>query len=196
MPSDPTECPSPDLEHGPVTEMLHRARKGDDEAMRDLVATVYDELRVIASRQRRRGASHETLDTGALVHEAFIKLMGQSATSFVDSSHFFAVAATAMRHLIVDYSRAKHSQKRGGDATPVTLERRPIADVGPSQAVLEIDEALNRLGQHSPDLVRVVECRYFGGMTEDETAEALGVSDRTVRRRWTKARAWLHRELA
>lgn len=160
-----------------------------------LVPLVYDELRVIARRQLRRSRPGGTLDTSALVHEAFLKLSKGAQPDWNDRCHFFAVAASAMRQILVDYARGKSRLKRGGDRRRVTLDANVGAVYDEAETVLAIDRALTKLSELNPRLTRVVECRFFSGLTEAETAEALAVSDRTVRRDWTKARAWLHREL-
>ena len=176
----------------PVTAMLKRVQTGDSEALGELIPLVYGELKILASRQRRKAPSYETLNTTALVHEAFIRLTDGKNKEFNDRCHFFAAAATAMRHLAVDYARRKSAQRRGGGRPEISLDEVEVAAPETSETVLEIDEALSRLAQHNPRMAQVVECRFFGGMTEGETAAALGVTDRTVRRDWTKARAWLH----
>lgn len=176
--------------------MLERVRTGDQEALAQLVPLVYAELKTLASRQRRRGPSYETLNTTALVHEAFIKLTGSEAREFADRCHFFAAAAVAMRHLAVDYARRKRAARRGGGQVDLTVDRLELGSADQTDTVLAIDEALERLARHNGRMARVVECRFFAAMTEEETAAVLGVTDRTVRRDWTKARAWLYAELA
>jgi RNA polymerase sigma factor (TIGR02999 family) len=154
----------------------------------------YDELRRIARRQLRRLRPGQTLTTTSLVHEAFVKLV-RNPVDTVDRSHFFALAARAMRQILVDYARRRRSLKHGGDQRPLTLEEGSIPIESMAEEMLAIDRALIRLESLDERLVRVVECRFFGGMTEDETAEALGITARTVRRDWQKARAFLYREL-
>ncbi len=180
----------------PAVSSWTGSQAGDKDALRELIPVVYEELKAIASRQRSRGPAHETLDTTALVHEAFLKLTSGKTQEFNDRCHFFAVAATAMRHLIVDYARHKAAERRGGGQPEVSLDRLNVGRPDQTETVLAIDDALARLRQHSDRMVQVVECRFFGGMTEMETAIALGVTERTVRRDWTKARAWLYRDLA
>lgn len=180
----------------PVTLMLRRLRTGDREALAQLVPLVYGELKTLASRQRRKLPSHETLNTTALVHEAFIKLTGGESREFKDRCHFFAAAATAMRHLAVDYARRKRSARRGGGKADLQIDGMDIGVPDRTETVLAIDQALTRLSERDQRMARVVECRFFGGMTEEETAAVLGVTERTVRRDWTKARAWLHAELS
>lgn len=179
-----------------VTLILQRVQTGDHEALDQLIPLVYTELKTLASRQRRKAPMHETLNTTALVHEAFIKLTGGESGEFQDRCHFFAVAATAMRHLAVDYARRKSAQRRGGGAPMLPIDEVAVGDSDRTETVLAIDDALSRLAKLDDRLARVVECRFFGGMTEDETATALGVTDRTVRRDWTKAKLWLRDDLA
>jgi RNA polymerase sigma factor (TIGR02999 family) len=179
----------------PITDLLERASGGDDTALADLVPAVYDELKQIAHRQLRRLPESETLNTTALVHEAFLKLTAGTQPGWHDRCHFFAVAARAMRQLAVDYARKRMAEKRGGGRQQVPLEAVPVAAAGEPDVVLAIDDALEKLTDLDPRLARVVECRFFGGLTEPETATALSVTERTVRRDWVKARAWLYREL-
>ena len=157
-------------------------------------ASAYDELRRVAHRQLRRLRPGQTLTTTALVHEAFVKLVPGSKAA-VDRTHFFALAARAMRQILVDYARARGARKRGGGQRPTTLDEAALTVETLSEEMLGIDTALHRLESVDERLARVVECRFFGGMTEDEVAEALGVTARTVRRAGRKARAFLFREL-
>ena len=180
----------------PVTLILKRVQTGDQEALDQLIPLVYTELKTLASRQRRKAPMHDTLNTTALLHEAFIKLTGGESREFKDRCHFFAVAATAMRHLAVDYSRKKAALRRGGGGQILPLHEVQVGALDHTDTVLAIDDALTRLARLDGRLARVVECRFFGGMTEEETAAALGVTDRTVRRDWTKARLWLHEDLS
>lgn len=179
-----------------VTLILRRVQTGDRDALDQLVPLVYGELKALASRQRRKAPMHDTLNTTALVHEAFIKLTGGESGEFKDRVHFFAVAATAMRHLAVDYARRKGALRRGAGALMLPIDEVAVGQRDQTETVLAIDDALTRLARHDVRLARVVECRFFGGMTEDETAAALGVTDRTVRRDWTKAKLWLREDLS
>lgn len=179
-----------------VTLLLGRVRAGERQALSELIPLVYDELKVLAHGQLRKVASSETLNTTALVHEAYAKLAGQAHPEWADRCHFLGVAATAMRHVAVDYARAKRTAKRGGGRSVVTLDGAHVAGDQGSETVLAIDEALEGLSSVSERLARVVECRFFGGLTDAETATALGVTERTVRRDWKKARAWLYRALS
>lgn len=161
-----------------------------------LMPLVYEHLRQIARRQRRvRGG--ETLNTTALVHEAYLKLADQSRVSWSDRAHFLALASVAMRHVLVDHAKARLTQKRGGALQRVvTLENALVADDEQPEALLEINDALDRLATVDARLARVVECRFFGGLSEDETGEALGITTRTVQRDWVKARMLLRRALS
>lgn len=160
-----------------------------------LVPLVYDRMQRIARRQLARSARGQTLDTVALVHETYVQLSDETGVAWQDRSHFYAVCARAMRRIVVDHIRRHAARKRGGGSPAVTLEADLLGDRGPSEVALAVDEALGRLGSFNPRLVQVVECRFFAGMTEEETASALGASLRTVQREWTRARAWLRQEL-
>jgi RNA polymerase sigma factor (TIGR02999 family) len=185
-----------------LTSLLGEVRRGDPHAPGRLFTVVYDKLREIARIQRRRQPSAETLNTTALVHEAFLKLFGGGARDFKDRAHFMAVAATAMRQILIGHARQKSALKRGAGEPTATLEeveRALLSEAGfaapTADALLALDAALERLTQHSERQSRIVECRFFGGMSIEETAEALGVSPATVKRDWSMAQAWLHREL-
>ncbi len=156
---------------------------------------MYDELRRIAHRQIGRERPGHTLDTTALVHEVYLKLVDQTRVQWADRSHFFAVATQAMRRILVDYARKYCSDKRGGGAIRVSLDDANPAVEDRAELLLAVDEALSELGKLDERLSRVVECRFFGGLTEEETAEVLGVTARTVRRDWSKAKGWLHHVL-
>jgi RNA polymerase sigma factor (TIGR02999 family) len=168
-----------------------------------LFTAVYAELRALARAQRRRGPSQETLDTTALVHEAYLKLAGQDDPCWRDRAHFCAVAATAMRHILIDRARSAAAAKRGGGRTALSLaEIRDVigrgrrgAPVGDPELLILLDEALARLRASSPRHVRIVECRFFAGMTLRDTATALGVSVATVKRGWSIAQSWLYRDI-
>ncbi|HIG76142.1 MAG TPA: sigma-70 family RNA polymerase sigma factor [Bacteroidetes bacterium] len=182
--------PSPE-----VTHLLHAHRDGQPGAMDQLLPLVYAELRRIASRHLGGGRGPETLQTTALVHEAYLRLAGSPA-DVADRAHFFAVASTAMRHVLVDYARRRHALKRGGGAHATTLSGKALALDARADEVLALDDALGRLAVLDERLAKVVEMRFFGGMDVEEVAQALGVSDRTVKRDWRKARAFLEVELA
>ena len=178
-----------------VTELLARARDGSGDAMDRLMPLVYDELRAIAHRQLRGERTQHTLSTTALVHEAYLKLVDQRRVNWQDRTHFFAVAARVMRRVLVDYARRRGAKKREGVRMEIPIEDAMIAIEDQADMLLELDEALTRLSERDERLARVVELRFFAGLTEDETAEVLGVSPRTVRYDWIKAKGWLYREL-
>ena len=182
--------------------LLDGVRRGDKSAMGRLFAIAYDKLREVARIQRRRQPDAETLNTTALVHEAFIKLFGSQSSDFNDRAHFMAVAATAMRQILIGHARRKSAAKRGDGQAPTSfedVEQALVSEAGlispTADALLALDEALDRLRQRSERQSRIVECRFFGGMSIDETAVALGISPATVKRDWTMAQAWLHREI-
>jgi RNA polymerase sigma factor (TIGR02999 family) len=184
-----------ELDDTQVTQLLERLRSGDRAALDALLPLVYDELRRIARGQRQRLGNSLTVNTTALVHEAYLKLVKDRARSYSDRSHFFAVAATAMRQLLIDEAKRHAAKKRGSGRRPISLDSVDVGIEGQAESLLELDRALDKLGQLSPRLLRVVECRFFGGLTETETAAALAITDRTVRRDWAKARAWLAVEM-
>jgi RNA polymerase sigma factor (TIGR02999 family) len=176
-------------------DVLSELRSRKHSALEQLVPLVYDELRVIAHRQLASQARGGTLSTTALVHEAYLKLVDQSHADWRDRAHFLAVASLAMRHVLVDRAKARSTLKRGGERRRITLDDAHIAVDDQPDALLQLDEAMTRLAELQPRLARVVECRFFGGLTEEEIAEALGVTVRTVQRDWAKARMLLQRDL-
>jgi len=179
-----------------VTELLHRVGEGDPSASALVFPLVYDQLKRIASRQLSREASGHSLSTTGLVHEAYLKLVDQRRSHVRDRAHFFAVAATAMRRILVDHARRHGAAKRGSHPQRVPLETVDgMAAEDRADLLVALDEALVRLESLDPRQARVVECRFFGGLTEEETATALGTSVRTVKRDWVKARAWLYESL-
>jgi RNA polymerase sigma factor (TIGR02999 family) len=182
-------------ESTPATDVLTELRSEGGESLDRLLPLVYQELRAMAHRQlaaRGRGA---TLQTTALVHEAYLKLVDQSRADWRDRAHFMAVASIAMRHVLVDRAKARVALKRGGGFQRITFDEQEFGADDQPEALLQLDEALERLGEVGPRLVRVVECRFFGGLSEDEIAEALGLTVRTVQRDWAKARMMLRRAL-
>lgn len=181
---------------GTVTEILKQARDGDRAALDQLYALLYDELRQIASARLVGSPPDATLRTTALVNEAWLRMAGQEGLELEDRAHFLAYASRVMRTVLVDRARRLAAEKRGGDAVHVELLDQDLAVEQQADLLLALDEALTRLASLAERACRVVECRYFGGLTEEETAEALGVSDRTVRRDWKRARAWLYEALA
>jgi RNA polymerase sigma factor (TIGR02999 family) len=178
-----------------ITAQLQAWAAGELAARETLFPLVYDELRRIAHRQLQREWQGHTLDTTALVHEAYLKLVDQTRVDFTDRAHFFGVAANAMRRILVDYARRYLAEKRGGAPRRVTLTDDMLVADERADTLLSINDALDELSRIDERLSRVVECRFFGGLTEEETAEVLGVTARTVRRDWTKAKGWLHRTL-
>lgn len=173
-----------------TTRLLLAARDGDREAFDRLYARVYDELRRIARQRLRRHRSGETLDTTALVHEAYLKLVGNASAT--DRAHFLALASRAMRFILVDHARARAVQKRGGGKAAIPLHDVQVAADQPAPDLLALDDALERLHRVSDRQGRLVEYRFFGGLSYDEIAEVMGVSVRTVKRDWTRARTWLY----
>ena len=178
-------------------DALSELRSSSQESLDEVVALAYKELRTIAHHRlaaRERGA-RGTLSTTALVHEAYLKLSEQSRGGWRDRAHFLAVASLAMRHVIVDRARERSALKRGGARRRVTLEDVDLAAEDQPEVLLQINDALERIAAVEPRLTRVVECRFFGGLTEQETADALGLTHRTVQRDWVKARVLLRRAL-
>jgi RNA polymerase sigma factor (TIGR02999 family) len=177
---------------GEVTRLLEAAEAGDPEALDRLVPLVYEDLRRVAHRQLDREGGGHTLQTTALIHEAYLKLAGGGSVSATSRAHFLAIAARAMRQVLVDYARRRKAAKRGGGVISVTLGDQPQPADASAEDLLALEEALEQL---DPRQRQVIECRFFGGMEEKDIAVALGVSERTVRRDWIKARAWLYRSL-
>jgi RNA polymerase sigma factor (TIGR02999 family) len=186
--------PSPDA-NGEITRLLRAHHEGEREAFDRLVPLVYDRMRRIARGQLARSGRGHTLSTTALVHEAYVQLVAETGVDWQDRSHFYAICARAMRRILVDYARRRQARKRGGAAAHVELNDNVPAAEQPAEVILAVDAALDRLGAFNPRLAQVVECRSFAGLTEEETAQALGTSLRTVQREWTRARAWLRKEL-
>jgi RNA polymerase sigma factor (TIGR02999 family) len=188
---------APDVTGTPVpqTDVLTELRSGSRESLDRLVPVLYEELRVIAHRHLTRQAPGGTLETTALVHEAYLKIVDQSRAAVHDRAHFLALASIAMRHVLVDRAKARRTLKRDGDRWRVTLDEQVIGVDDQPEVMLQLDEALNQLADIAPRLARVVECRFFGGLTEEEIAAALGITVRTVQRDWAKARMLLRRAL-
>jgi RNA polymerase sigma factor (TIGR02999 family) len=175
--------------------LLLRAGAGEPGAVDGMFPLVYDELRRIAHRHLTRESTGRTLSTTELVHESYLKLIDQTRVEWKGRAHFLGVAAIAMRRILVDRARGRRRLKRGGANSPVPLESIDLSADDRADLVVALDEALDRLRELDSRQARVVECRFFGGMTEEETAEALGVGLRTARRDWAKARSWLYTEL-
>jgi len=180
---------------GDVTRLLQARRAGDDEAGERLWGEVYDRLRRIAHHRLQRERDAPPLSTTDLVHECYLKLIDQTRTGWQDRLHFFATAARAMRHLLIDHARRRNAQKRGGDAPHLDLEEATVSAEASADLFLALDEALRRLSERDERLGRVVEYRFFGGMQEQEIADLLDLSKRTVRRDWRKAKGWLARAM-
>jgi RNA polymerase sigma factor (TIGR02999 family) len=188
--------------HGEVARLLEALELGDSSALDRLFPLVYEELRAVAHRQRRRWQGDDTLNTSALVHEAYLKLVDQSRVSWESRAHFFATAAKAMRHILMNYARDRRAQKRGGDQQKLSLEELSgrlegeltLSDDN-ADLLLALGAALERLEQVNERQSRIVECRYFGGMTVKETAAALGISTASVSRGWALAQVRLYQDM-
>jgi RNA polymerase sigma factor (TIGR02999 family) len=176
---------------GEVTRLLAAHRAGDRDAVNRLFSVIYTELHDTAHRQLARGRPGETLGTTALVNECYLKLVASAQRSFEDRRHFLAVAAKAMRQIVVDYARRSTALKRGGGVAAASLDPSQLADPGRSEEIVALDEAVSGLAAIDERLARLVECRFFGGLSVEETAEVLEISPRTVKRDWRKARALL-----
>ncbi len=178
-----------------VTRLLAAMNNGDSAALDTLLPLIYDELRRLASYYMRGQPAEHTLQTTALIHEAYLKLAAQPDKQWQNRTHFFAVAAQAMRHVLVDYARSKGAIKHGGLARKVELEEAAVVSTGQAAEVVALDEALKALAAFDLRKSQVVELRYFGGLSIEETAEVLQVSPETVKRDWRLAKLWLAREL-
>ncbi len=179
-----------------VTQLLKAARDGDSRAADQLLPLVYDELRRLARSRLAREAPGQTLQPTALVHEAFLRLVGTGDPGWDSRAHFFGAAAQAMRRILIDRARYKAAEKHGGERRPVEVDDSDIAIEPPSIDLLALDEALGKLEGYDPRKARIVELRYFAGFNEEETAEILGVTSRTIQREWRYIRTWLHREIS
>jgi RNA polymerase sigma factor (TIGR02999 family) len=183
-----------------ITSLLAAARQGDGDAMHRLMALVYDKLRDMARRLLRYRRPGQTITTTALVHEAYLKLVDQNGATWQDRAHFFSVAALAMRHILVDSARRRVAKKRGGEDVRITLDEFRLGGEEPDAEaraveILAVDRALTSLAAVDERLSQLVELRFFAGLTEEETAQVMGTSERTVRRDWRKARAFLFQAL-
>lgn len=179
-----------------ITRLLHEIRDGDAHAQDALLPAVYDELRAIAHNRLSPGARDALLDTTALVHEAYVRLFDRAPLEWADRRHFFAVAAMAMRQIIVDHARKRSAARRGGGQAHIDLDDTQVAVDAQAEEIVSLHEALVRLSQLDARLGRIVELRFFGGFSEEEVAEIMEMSARTVRRDWRKARALLYQALA
>lgn len=186
---------SPDTPQSEITRLLDAWQRGDEDAGKKLFPLIYDQLRVLARRQLSRGKSN-TLQTTAVVHEAYLKLIESSRLRFTDRAHFYAVASKAMRQILIDHARRGAAQKRGGDRVRVDLDEERVPIEERAAELLAVDEALTLLEELDSHLARIVEMRFFAGLSVEETADAVGSSPSTVKRDWKKARAFLYRELA
>jgi RNA polymerase sigma factor (TIGR02999 family) len=178
-----------------VTQVLEQIRNGDERAADKLLPLVYDEFRALARHYLAQERANHTLQPTALVHEAYMKLVDQSRVDWQGRSHFFAVAAQAMRRILVDHARSRQREKRGGGRARVVLDEAVALSPQKDEDVIALDEALEQLAKLDPRQAKVVELRFFGGLSVEEVAHTLGVSKRTVEGDWTFARAWLSREL-
>ena len=178
------------------TDLLVRARAGDSSALADVFPLIYEELRAIAERQLWNERDGHTLSPTALVHEAYMRLIDYNRMEWSGRAHFLRVAATAMRRVLVDHARGQRSLKRGGRLRRVSIDAVQLSADEQVELLIAVDSALEKLQLHDARQAQVVECRFFGGMTEEETAEALGIGLRTVKRDWAKAKSWLYREIS
>jgi len=179
-----------------VTQLLVRWRDGDRQALDALMPIVYTELRGMAHRYLQRERSDHTLQSTALVHEAYVRLIGQKLPEWQNRAHFFGVAARLMRQILVEYARGHQAAKRGGSACKVTLEEGSLLPQQADLDVVVLDDALQDLAKLDEQQSRIVELRFFAGLSIDDTSEVLGISPATVSREWTTARIWLHREIS
>jgi RNA polymerase sigma factor (TIGR02999 family) len=180
---------------GEVTQLLIAWSNGDQTALDQLMPLVYGELRRMAKRYMAGQSPGHTLQTTALIHEAYLKLVGQKEKQWQNRVHFFGVAAQAMRHILVDYARSRQATKRGGEMHAISLDEAAMVMEEQTADLVALDDALNRLAELAPRQSRLVELRYFGGLSVEETAEVLKVSPETATRDWRMAKAWLLREL-
>jgi len=180
---------------GDITELLHAHAGGDADALDRLLPRVYDELRRIAGARLRRERADHTLHATEIVHEAFMKLVPLERVDWQNRAHFFAIASRAMRNVLIDHAARRGTAKRGGGMQAVPLEEVPAGEERPLDDLIALSRALDELEQLDARQARVVECRFFGGLSLEETAEALGISPATVSRDWMFARAWLHRAM-
>lgn len=182
---------------GDVTRLLAELRSGDQDAAVRLIPLIYEELHRIAGAQMRRERPGHTLQATALVNEAYVRLLGAPAMEWQNRAHFFAVAARSMRRVLLDYARQRHAGKRGGEgAQKVDLDAELLIASDRLEDVIVLDEILDRLAEMDPEQARIVELRFFAGLSVEETAEVINASPRTVKREWRLAKAWLERELS
>lgn len=189
---------APDQQHTSpdITQMLAQAADGNEVAANELLPLVYAQLRAVAQQRMAGERAGHTLQATALVHEAYLKLVGPRDVPWQNQAHFYSAAAEAMRRILIDHAKSRGRQKRGGDKSCVALDVADLAAAADSEQILALDEAVCRLEEQEPEAANVVRLRFYAGLSVDQTAEALGLSPRTVDRRWTFARAWLFRELS
>ena len=178
-----------------VTQILNAIERGDAKATDELLPLVYEELRLLAAQKLSHESPGQTLQATALVHEAYLRLVGDEPHDWRNRGHFFAAAAEAMRRILVDNARRKQAQKRGGDRERVTFETADVADEATPEEVVALDDALAKLAAQDPQTAEVVKLRLFAGLSMDQIAQATGVSRATAYRQWTYARAWLRAEM-
>ena len=181
-----------DKPEGEITQLARRWSEGDEESFDRLIELVYDDLRAIAHRHVRNSSASGTIDTTVLVHEAYLKLAGARDGEWLGRARFFAFCSQAMRRILIDYARERRAEKRGGERVQVPLTAAMAVVDKEATEVLALDAALRRLEAHDGRMARIAECRFFGGLSVVETAEALSMSTRTVEREWAKARGYLH----
>jgi RNA polymerase sigma factor (TIGR02999 family) len=179
-----------------ISELLARWREGDHNALRALVPLLYDELHRAAHRNLRTARPDHTLQTTALVHEVYMRLEKQHAPQFQNRDHFVAICALLMRQVLTGYERTRRAAKRGGGGTAITLDDDGLAEKQRTVDLIALDDALNGLAQLDPQQSQIVELRFFGGLSIEETAELLDLSPATIKRHWATARVWLHREMS
>ena len=184
-----------DPDCGDVTVLLAELTKGNEEAAARLIPLVYTELRRLASSYMRKERTDHTLQATALVHEAYLKLIEQRAVNWQSRAHFFGISAQIMRRILVDHARGHLRDKRGGGQIEVPLDEAIVFAPQQSSELVKLDQALDRLVQFDPRQAKIVELRFFGGLTVEETAEVMAISPKTVKRDWSVAKAWLHGEL-
>jgi RNA polymerase sigma-70 factor, ECF subfamily len=185
-----------DRETHEITGLLHRWRLGDPDAANQLMELVYGDLHRIAAREMRREHSEHTLQTTAVLHEAYLRLFQSEPVAWKDRAHFYAVAAQQLRRVLLDHARRAHSEKRGGGIVKLSLLESDVAALNLDERLVALDEALVRLEELDPRAAKIVELRYFGGLTEADAAEVLGISVATLKRDWDFAKTWLAAQLA
>jgi RNA polymerase sigma-70 factor (ECF subfamily) len=194
FPSDLSDMPN--TQHD-LTQMLIKLTEGNTEVVNEILPVIYDELRSLAGNYLRRERENHTLQPTALVHEAYLKLIDQKNVQWQNRAHFFGIAANIMRRILVDHARKHTAEKRGGAGENLPLEDELlIVSEGKSAELLALDEALENLAKIDPQKSKIVELRYFGGLSVEETAEVLGVSEITVKRHWRMAKAWLYGQIS